>query len=246
MKLTNKVAVVTGGYKGIGRGIVDTFIKYGAKVIVLDYDENVTSMKSDNILAYVVYIRDRQSVTKAVKSGVSYFGKLDILVNNSGVMDDMAPMAEASDEKYEKVFAVNVYGPMAAMRKSCQVFLEQGNGGCIINISSVGSMHQAAGPVYCASKAALNAFTTNTAFVYEQENIRCNAIAAGGFQTEIANSMGMPNMTGYKRYSQVVGLAAHPTGDPIEIARAALFLATDEASFISGAILPVDGGWMSF
>ena len=110
MKLTNKVAVVTGGYKGIGRGIVDTFIKYGAKVIVLDYDENVTSMKSDNILAYVVDIRDRQSVTKAVKSGVSYFGKLDILVNNAGVCK-LASFEEMTDEVTLVDFFANWCGP---------------------------------------------------------------------------------------------------------------------------------------
>ena len=253
MRLEGKVAVVTGASSGMGKEIVTLYAKEGAKVVAfarrkerLEALAEELKEEAGSVLPYAGDVSKKEDIEGAIEAAVAQFGKLDILVNNAGVMDDMAPMAEASDEKYEKVFAVNVYGPMAAMRKACQVFLEQGNGGCIINVSSVGSMHQAAGPVYCASKAALNAFTTNTAFVYEQENIRCNAIAAGGFQTEIANSMGMPNMTGYKRYSQVVGLAAHPTGDPIEIARAALFLATDEASFISGAILPVDGGWMSF
>lgn len=253
MRLQGKVAVVTGASSGMGKEIVTLYAKEGAKVVAFARRKErlealAESLKDEagTVLVYAGDVSKKEDMEGAIDAAVSTFGKLDILVNNAGVMDDMAPMAEVTDEKYEHVFAINVYGPMAAMRKACQVFLEQGNGGSIINVSSVGSMHQAAGPIYCASKAALNSFTTNTAFMYEKEGIRCNVIAAGGFRTEIANSMGMPNMTGYKRYSQVVGLAANNTGDPVEIANAALFLASDEATFISGAILPVDGGWMSF
>lgn len=253
MRLDGKVAVVTGASSGMGKEIVTLFVKEGAKVVAfarrkerLEALSEELKNEAGSVLVYAGDVSKKEDMEGAIDAAVSQFGKLDILVNNAGIMDDMAPMAEVQDEKYESVFAVNVYGPMTAMRKACQIFLEQGNGGSIINISSVGSMHQAAGPVYCASKAALNAFTTNTAFMYEAEGIRCNAIAAGGFKTEIAGSMGRPNMTGYKRYSQVVGLASHPAGDPVEIAHATLFLASDEGKFISGAVLPVDGGWMSF
>lgn len=98
---------------------------------------------------------------------VDSFGKLGILVNNASLIDDMAPIAEASDEKFHQVMDVIVYGPMAAMRKAVQVFLEQGHDGNIINVSSVGAMHQAAGPIYAASKAALNAMSRNTAYMYK-------------------------------------------------------------------------------
>ena len=176
---------------------------------------------------------------------VKEFGKLDVLVNNAGVMDDMAPIAQATDEKYDFVFSVNVYGPFAAMRKACQVFLSQGNGGNIINVSSIGSIHQAAGPVYGASKAALNAMSKNTAFMYKKEGIRCNVIAPGSIKTEIGSAMGIPNMDGYNRIQGVLALSPE-IGEAMDIAKAALFLASDDSSYINGTVLPVDGGWISF
>ncbi len=158
---------------------------------------------------------------------VKNFGKLDILINNAGVMDDMAPIAEVADEKYEYVMNINVYGPMAAMRKACHVFLEQGTGGNIINISSIGSIPQAAGPIYGASKAPLNAMSKNTAYMYMKDGIRCNAIAPGSIKTEIGTAMGRPNMTGYTKIQGILGLAPE-LGEATDIANAALFFASDD------------------
>ena len=168
--------------------------------------------------------------------------RLDVLVNNAGIMDNMAAVANFTDEKYESVMAVNVYGPLAAMRKAVNVFLEQGDGGNIITISSLGAQHQAAGVVYGASKAAVNAAVRATAFTYTKDKIRSNAIAPGGINTEIATAMGMPDMDGYGRIQGVQGLMPG-TGEPIDIANAALFLASDDSAFINGQILGVDGGW---
>lgn len=123
---------------------------------------------------------------------LSSFGRLDILVNNAGVMDDMASVADFLDSKYDYVMGINVYGPMCAMRKAIQMFLEQGDGGNIITVSSVGGSHQAAGVVYGASKADVNAMVRHTAFVYRNEKIRCDAIAPGGINTEIAQAMVCP------------------------------------------------------
>ena len=173
---------------------------------------------------------------------VEKFGKLDILVNNAGIMDDMSPVGSFSEEKLEKVFSVNVFGPFYAYKKAVQVFLEQGNGGSIISIASEGAKKTCAGAVYCASKAAVASLSRNTAYMYMKEGIRSNAIIAGGFKTEIASAMGMPNMDGYQRIQPVLGTAPAP-GDPSEIAKACLFLASDQAAYISGAELAVDGGW---
>ncbi|MBQ8202602.1 MAG: SDR family oxidoreductase [Clostridia bacterium] len=252
MKLENKSVVVTGASSGMGKAIVELFVKEGANVVAVarraDRLEALKESLKDapgKLVAYTGDVSRLADVEGMIDAAVENFGKLDCLINNAGVMDDMAPIAEASDEKYEYVFGINVYGPMAAMRKACQVFLKQGNGGNIINVSSVGSMHQAAGPVYCASKAALNAMSRNTAYMYKKEGIRCNIIAPGGIKTEIGAAMGRPNVDGYTRLQGVLGLSPAP-GEATDIANAALFLASDESAYVSGVTLPVDGGWMSF
>ena len=252
MKLTGKSVVVTGASSGMGKAIVELFVKEGANVVAvarrierLEELANSLSGEVGQIRVYGGDVSKREVNEGMIDFAVKEFGKLDILVNNAGVMDDMAPMAQASDEKYESVMSINVYGPMAAMRKACQVFLAQGNGGNIINVSSIGSMHQAAGPIYCASKAALNAMSRNTAYMYMKDKIRVNVIAPGGIKTEIGAAMGMPNMEGYQKLSGVLGLAPEQ-GEASDIANTALFLASDESAYINGVILEVDGGWLAF
>ncbi len=252
MKLTGKSVVVTGASSGMGKAIVELFVNEGATVVAVArrkerLDALAESLKDapGKIIAFAGDVSKREDNEAMIDLAVKEFGKLDILVNNAGVMDDMAPIAEVTDEKYEYVMQINVYGPMAAMRKACQVFLEQGKGGNIINVSSIGSMHQAAGPVYGASKAALNAMSKNTAFMYMKEGIRCNVIAPGSIKTEIGSAMGRPNMTGYGKIQGILGLAPE-LGEATDIANAALFLASDDSAYISGVILPVDGGWTSF
>lgn len=105
-------------------------------------------------------------------------------------------------------------------------------------------MRAAAGPIYCASKAALISMSKNTAFMYMPENIRCNVIAPGGIATEISSSMGMPNMNGYGRVQKILGTAPNP-GEAMDIANAALFLASDESRYINGDVMVVDGGWIA-
>jgi NAD(P)-dependent dehydrogenase (short-subunit alcohol dehydrogenase family) len=175
---------------------------------------------------------------------VKEFGKLDVLINNAGVMDDMSPIGDMTDERFDQVMKINTYGPAYAMRKAVSVFLEQGNGGNIINVASIGAMRSAAGAAYVASKAALVALTKNTAYMYIPNGIRCNAIAPGGITTEIATSMGMPNMAGYGRVKNVLATAPKQ-GEASDIANAALFLASDDSSYVNGDVLVVDGGWIA-
>lgn len=252
MKLKNKSVVVTGASSGMGKAIVERFVQEGANVVAVarrkERLEALAQSLKDAPGKVVIFAGDvskREDNEGMIDLAVQEFGRLDVLVNNAGVMDDMAPMAEVTDEKYEYVMGINVYGPMSAMRKACQVFLDQGKGGSIINVSSIGASHQAAGPVYGASKAALNTMSRSTAFMYLKDGIRCNVIAPGGIATEIASAMGRPNMTGYGKIQGVLGLAPEP-GQATDIANAALFLASDESAYISGVILPVDGGWTSF
>ena len=252
MKLNGKVVVVTGASSGMGKAIVELFVKEGASVVAVArrkerLDALVESLKDapGKVIAFAGDVSKKEDNEAMIDCAVKEFGKLDVLVNNAGVMDDMATVANATDEKYDYVMGINVYGPLCSMRKACNVFLAQGNGGSIINVSSVGSMHQVAGAVYCASKSAVNAISKHTAYVYMKDKIRCNVIAPGGIKTEISSAMGMPNMDGYQRISPLHALAPEQ-GEATDIANAALFLASDESSYISGVIMQVDGGWTAF
>ena len=249
MTLSNKAIVVTGASSGMGKAIVELFVKEGASVIaVARRTERLMALteslagEAGKIVSFTGDVSKKEDCEGMIDACISQFGKLDVLVNNAGVMDNMAAAANFSDEKYESVMAINVYGPLAAIRKAVNVFQAQGNGGNIITVSSFGAQHQAAGVVYGAAKAAVNAIVRHTAFVYAKEGIRCNAIAPGGINTEIATSMGMPDMDGYGRIQGILGL--NPAmGEGSDIANAALFLASDESRFINGQIIGVDGGW---
>lgn len=249
MRLNNKSIVVTGASSGMGKAIVERFTQEGANIIAIArrkerLDALAESLKDapGRVIPFAGDISNEQTLNDAIDLAVKEFGRLDVMVNNAGIMDDMSPIGDVKNDMIEKIFNVNVYGPMYAMRKAVQVFLEQGDGGNIINVASLGAMRSCAGAVYTASKAAVVSLTKNTAYMYMPNGIRCNAIAPGGISTEISNSMGMPNMAGYGRVKNVLATAPAP-GAPEQIASAALFLASDESSYVNGDVLLVDGGW---
>jgi len=249
MKLHNKSIVITGASSGMGKAIVELFAREGANIIAVArrlerLEELAASLKDapGKVIPYQGDVSRQEVMEGAIDTAVKEFGRLDVLVNNAGVMDDMSPIGDFTNEKLEQVFSVNVYGPIYSMRKAVQVFLEQGDGGNIINVASLGAMRTAAGAIYCASKAAVVSMTKNTAFMYIPNGIRCNAIAPGGIATEIASSMGMPNMNGYGRVQKVLATSPEP-GTAENIAAAALFLACDDSSYVNGDVLLVDGGW---
>jgi len=249
MRLQNKSIVVTGASSGMGKAIVERFAKEGANIIAVArrkerLDQLAEELKDSGgkVIPFVGDVSKQEDLEQAIDLAVKEFGRLDVLVNNAGIMDDMSPIGDIKNEKIDQVFAVNVYGPMYSMRKAVQVFLEQGDGGNIINVASLGALRTAAGAIYGASKAALVSLTKNTAYMYMPQGIRCNAIAPGGIATEISTSMGMPNMNGYGRVKNVMATAPAP-GSPEQIASAALFLAIDESSYVNGDVLLVDGGW---
>lgn len=251
MKLSEKSIVVTGASSGMGKAIVELFVREGANVVaVARRKERLEALAESlkdaegRVVPFAGDVSKREDNEAMIDLAVKEFGRLDVLVNNAGVMDDMSPIGDVEDERYRSVMEVNVYGPMCGMRKAVQVFKAQGNGGNIVNVASIGAMRSAAGAVYTASKAALVAMTKNTAYMYIPDGIRCNAITPGGIATEIATSMGNPNMTGYDRVKNVMATAPAP-GAPEQIATAALFLAGDDSSYVNGDVLVVDGGWIA-
>lgn len=251
MRLEGKSIVVTGASAGMGKAIVERFVKEGANVVAVArrkerLDELAASLTNEkgNIVTFVGDVAKKEDNEAMIDCAISAFGRLDVLVNNAGIMDDMSAIGDVEDDRFDKVLKVNTYGPMYAMRKAVNVFLSQGDGGNIINVASIGAMRSAAGAAYVASKAALVAMTKNTAFMYIPNKIRCNAIAPGGIASEIATSMGMPNMNGYAR-TKLVMATAPEMGSCDQIANAALFLASDESDYVNGDVLVVDGGWIA-
>ncbi|MBQ9327160.1 MAG: SDR family oxidoreductase [Solobacterium sp.] len=249
-RLSGKTAVVTGASSGMGKEIVTLFAKEGANVVAVArrkerLEELAESLKEEEgtVLPYPGDISSKEVNEAMIDFAVEKFGALDILVNNAGIMDGMEPIGEFSDEKLQSVFNVNVYGPFYATRKAVNTFKAQGSKGSIVHIASEGAYKSCAGVVYSASKSAVVTLSRNTAYMYKNEGIRSNTIIAGGFATEISNSMGMPNMEGYEKLKLSMATMPAKVGDPKEIANAVLFLASDEADYINGAELAVDGGW---
>lgn len=159
MRLTNKSVVITGASSGVGKGMVELFVQEGANVVaVARREERLNALVEElkdapgKIEIFVGDVSQKKVNEQMIDFAIEKFGKLDVLVNNAGIMDNMAAVGDALDEKFDQLMAVNVYGPMCAMRKAVNVFLSQGNGGCIINMGSEGAQKNSAGAVYCASK----------------------------------------------------------------------------------------------
>lgn len=254
MKLKGKVAIVTGASSGIGREIARLFAQEGAVVYaVARREERLKALQDDTkdcageVVPYAADLRDREQAERIVDIACRDHGGLDILVNNAGIMDDFSPVGEVSDEMMESIMGINVMAPFYSTRKAINCFMARG-GGNIINISSIGGLHGArAGAAYTMSKHAIIGLTKNTGFMYARHNIRCNAICPGGVKTEVGMGEFMKdlNQTGIDVIMpSTCGNPRDGTSD--EIATIALFLATDESSFINGQSIVADSGWTAF
>ena len=249
MKLKNKVAIVTGAASGMGKAIAELYASEGAKVVVADLNHDGAESVAKGIknhggmaTAVEVNVANQNDIDNMIETAVNEYGTLDILVNNAGIMDGFEPVGDILDERWDLIFDVNTKGVMRAMRKALPIFLEKENG-VIINTASTGGFNGAhAGATYGASKHAVIGLTKNTGYMYAQKGIRCNAIAPGAVETNISSSMQNVNQFGMERTKPVQGVIPR-IGQPEEIAKVALFLASDDSSFNNGTVVTADGGW---
>ena len=253
-KLEQKVSVITGAGSGMGKAIARLFAAEGSKVVATDINgerleslEKEIRMAGGEITTLVANMANEADIEKMFQLAVTTYGTLDILVNNAGIMDHMQPVAEVENDTWEKVMKVNLDGPFKAMRSAVKIFLAK-KSGVILNICSVGGLKGGvAGAAYTASKHALIGLTKNTGYLYSKSGIRCNAIAPGAVNTNIGESMDLSKMTALTNDRIMPGMALNPrTGEPDEIAKVALFMASEDASFVNGAVWVADGGWTAY
>jgi 3-oxoacyl-[acyl-carrier protein] reductase len=235
-RLDNKVAVVTGGAKGLGQAIAEAFAREGATVIAADMGD--LAYEAKNVFGYHLNVTDVQGIQKFYDEVVAKYGKVDILVNNAGITKD-AMTRKMTDDQWNLVIDVNLKG-VFNMTRLFGPLMETNGYGSIINISSVvgvfGNIGQAN---YAATKAGVLGLTMTWAkeFARKGANVRCNAIAPGYIMTDILKTIPQDLLDEFAKLTMLKRL-----GQPNEIANAALFLASDESSYVTGHTLNVNGG----
>jgi D-sorbitol dehydrogenase (acceptor) len=256
MKLKDRVAVVTGGARGIGAAICQRYAEEGALVVIADVLEKEAATTAAAIghgaFALGLDVTRRTSIEAMVEAVAARAGRVDILVNNAGAFD-MAPFLEITEDSYDRQFAINVKGLLFTLQAVAAQMVRQGYGGKIVNFSSqAGRRGEALVAVYCASKAAVISLTQSAGLALIKHRINVNAIAPGVVDTPMWDHVDAlfakyENLQLGEKKRQV-GLAVPygRMGVPADIAGAAVFLASSDADYIVAQTLNVDGGnWMS-
>ncbi len=243
IRLDGKVAIVTGAAHGIGRAIAEVFSEAGGVVVIADIDVEAGDAMARST-ANTQFVRADVSleddVKRVVNCAAAIRGHIDVLCNNAAYLGASHPSLEATLEEWERCFRVSLLGAQLFTAAVLPYMLRQ-NAGSIINISSVQGMVAARNSAaYTSLKHGLIGLTRSVAYDYGDRNVRVNAICPGAIRTRISPQ---PGSELYAR--QIAKTFLGRAGQPREVAYAALFLASDAASYITGAVLPVDGGWTS-
>lgn len=253
-ELAGKVAIVTGGASGIGRGIAERFVAEGARVVVADRDaERGTGLAAElgaDVVFRVADVADQEQIGALVDLAVETFGGLDVMVNNAGISGTMHNRFLDDDlADFHKIMAVNVLGVMAGTRDAARHMAEHG-GGSVINLTSIGGIQAGGGVMtYRASKAAVIQFTKSAAIELAHYDIRVNAIAPGNIPTPLLQSSSTETeaaeLRQFEERIRATMRADRPLqreGTPDDVAEAALYLAGERSRYVTGVVLPVDGG----
>ena len=253
LNLENKVAIVTGGAQGIGLGIVERLAEAGAHVVVADMnkqvcDDTVSMLKDKGLKAssYILDVSNEDQVRDMINHTNSEYGSLDILVNNAGIYPRI-PLSDMTFEDFKKVLGVNLNSVFLTVKYSSEIMKKQG-GSKIINISSIDALHPSMVGLshYDASKHGVWGFTKNAALELSQYGITVNAVAPGGINTPGAHPKNTPQIpkeqleAATKAFMDKIPM--HRMGEPDEIGKVVLFLASDMASYMTGSQIVVDGG----
>jgi len=251
-RVEGKVAFVTGGGSGLGRAMCLRLAREGACVVVADVDlaaaQATAALIADpaQALAVRVDVSRREEVAAAMTAAVERFGRVDVLVNNAGIVGQFVRTAEVTDASWDRVINVNLKGVFICCREIIPHMLAQG-GGVIINIASTaGLTATSAGIEYTAAKHGVVGMTKELALEYGQQNIRVVAIAPGVIRTPMIDTLPPGFLEANFDFQKAMRGPAGRMGEAEEIASAVLFLASDEAAFIHGNTISVDGGFTSF
>jgi len=247
MKLKDKVAIVTGGGSGIGREIALLFAGEGARLSVADYvaetgEDTVRRIREGGGEAIFIKADVSQAIDaeRVVRQTVEKYGKLDILCNNAGILGRVASVGEAAEENWDRVITVNLKSVFLCSKYAVGEMMK-GGGGVIINSSStMGLVGLPGNTAYSASKGGVIQFTKTMALEYASSNIRVNCVCAGWIDTPMNEILDEKILRWTVRETPMGRL-----GKPEEVAQAALYLASDESSFVTGTALVVDGGWLA-
>lgn len=247
MRLAGKVAIVTGAARGFGEGIARRFAAEGARLVLADLDSAAVKRLAIELGApatpLTADVSRKDDVQAIVAEALRRFGTLDIVVNNAGITHRNRPMLEVDEDTFDRVFAVNVKSLYWMAQAAVPAMIARGGGGVIINIGSTAGLRPRPGLVwYNASKAAVNVISLTMASELAPHNIRvnsvCPVIGATGLLEEF---MGLPD-TPENRRKFIASIPLGRMSTPADVANACLWLAEDTSSFITGILLPVDGG----
>jgi NAD(P)-dependent dehydrogenase (short-subunit alcohol dehydrogenase family) len=244
-RLDGKVAVITGAGSGIGRETALLFAREGAKIVVADYASEAGEAtvrqigeKGGDALFIKTDVSQASDVERMVKATVEKYGRIDILYNNAGVLGEVAFVGDATEDDWDRLMSINLKGTFLCSKYAVREMIKGGSGVIVNTASAMGFVGLPGNAAYSAAKGGIIQLTRTMALEYASSNIRVNCLCAGWVDTPMNLKLGERIINWTVRETPMKRWAK-----PEEIAQAALYLASDESSFVTGAALVIDGGW---